>query len=166
MTLSKIRLSLTFLIRNYLIMFSVVLGLYVTNRYADALINPKPLYAEMDDEALAKIAQEEWAAVSENPIPYIVSFGGQHGRQVAGSVALNLPYRVRILENNDPTASPWIDVADLKRRGALILAPHGVPHDTSIAGRSIDYIVRIDRPMLRGARYPYIFEIGVLYPIK
>ena len=163
---AKLEYSFRSVFRPYMIMLIFVLGLYMANRYADAAFNPRPLYAEMDDRRLAEIVKEKWSLVSKNKIDYIVSLGGQHGRQVAGSVKFVLDYPIHILENNSLKSSPWIDLEDLKQKGAIILAPHGIPADTLVAGRKIELIERIKRPMLRGGTYPYEFDIGIVPPLN
>lgn len=164
--LSKKQFDFKSIIKPYLIMLVFVSALNIANRYADAAFNPRPLYAEMDGKALSQIIVDKWKKTSDQPIPYLISFGGQHGRQAAGSVAFRLPYRVKVLEDNSSINSPWIDLQDLAKRGGVIIAPKGIPEGAVIAGRKPELVEKINRPMLRGAQYPYVFEIGVLPPLE
>ena len=152
------------IIKPYLIMLIFVSGINIANRYADAAFNPKPLYAEMDGKALSEIIIAKWKKISDKPIPYLISFGGQHGRQAAGSIAFRLPYLVKVLEDNDYVNSPWIDPQDLAKKGGVIIAPKGIPEGAIIAGREPELVETIERPMMRGAQYPYRFDIGVITP--
>lgn len=153
-------------LKPYLIMLLFVSGLNIANRYADATFNPRPLYAEMDGKALSELIIAKWKKTSDQPIPYLISFGSQHGRQAAGSVAFRLPYLVKVLEDNNLMNSPWIDIRDLAKKGGVIIAPKGLPTEAIVAGRKPELVETINRPMLRGAQYPYTFEIGVLPPLE
>lgn len=79
-------------------------------------------YPEMDGPALAALAERYWTEHGQGPIPYIVSYDGKIGFQAAGSIAFDLPYRARVLDGGDTRNAPWIDLADLRRRGALAVA--------------------------------------------
>ena len=101
----------------------VVVG-YVGAREAWRLQSPLSTgaYPEMDGPALAALAERYWAGHGDGPIPYIVSYDGKIGFQAAGSIVFDLPYRVRALQDGDRRNAPWVDVADLRRRGALVVA--------------------------------------------
>jgi 4-amino-4-deoxy-L-arabinose transferase-like glycosyltransferase len=110
-----------------------------------------PPYPDTDGPRLAALAQDYWRDHAGGPIPYIVTLRAQHGMQAGGSIAFDLPYRVRVLTDGDPAEAPWIDIADLKRRGALIVSPGGLPPGVKVLGEEPVDVVSVERPMRRGA---------------
>ena len=122
-------------------------------------------YAEMDGPALAALAERYWADRRGGRIPYIVSYNGKIGFQAAGSIVFDLPYRVRALDNGDVRNAPWLDVADLRRRGALVIAARPRP-DPTIGGAPVSVrdwsgFVRPTRP---GVKAPPRIYFGVIDP--
>ena len=128
----------------------------------------KPLdtsaYSEFDGPALAREAEAYWAAHGQGPIPYIVSYGGKVGFQAGGSIAFDLPYRVRVLIEGSTSNAPWIDADDIRRKGALIVSGTPLTAVETINDKPIDIeaITTIVRPVMRGAVAPPFFYLGVL----
>jgi hypothetical protein len=146
--------------------FVVVVG-YVGVREAWRLQSPLSTgaYAEMDGPALAALAERYWAAHSDGPIPYIVSYDGKIGFQAAGSIVFDLPYRVRVLEGGDRRNAPWVDVADLRRRGALVVA--GNPDlKATIEGEPVEVrdLTAFARPTLPEVKASPQIYFGVISP--
>ena len=105
----------------------------------------------MNGPELASLAQRYWAERHSGRIPFIVSLDIQHGRQAAGSIAFDLPYRVETLEEGDPTKSPWFDVSALKREGALVVMTTPPANHLAILGEPVENVETFARPVLRGA---------------
>jgi hypothetical protein len=148
--------------------FGVFAALFVVGYVSVRLLAPqlatRPGYAEMDGPALARLAEQTWARTQSGPIPYIVSLNHQRGRQAAGSIAFDLPYRVRVLENGSQRDSPWIDVEDLKRRGALVVAPTALMPGTTVQGAAVTDIVVLPRPMKHGVGISVPMTFGIIRP--
>jgi 4-amino-4-deoxy-L-arabinose transferase-like glycosyltransferase len=146
--------------------FVVVVG-YVGAREAWRLQSPLSTgaYPEMNGPALATLAERYWAAHSDGPIPYIVSYGGKVGFQAAGSIVFDLPYRVRALDGGDTRNAPWIDVADFRRHGALVVAGEPDPKAT-IEGEPVEVrdLTAFVRPTLPGVTTPPRIYFGVILP--
>ncbi len=144
----------------------VVLG-YVGAREAWRLQSPLSTgaYAEMDGPALAALAQRYWAGHADGPIPYIVSYDGKVGFQAAGSIVFDLPYRVRALDGGDRRNAPWVDVAELRRRGALVVAAGPNPAAT-LDGEPVEVrdLTAFVRPTLAGVKAPPQIYFGVISP--
>jgi hypothetical protein len=122
-------------------------------------------YAEMDGPALAKLAQRYWDAHGGGHIPYIVSYDGKIGFQAAGSIVFDLPYRVRALKDGETLNAPWFDLADLRRRGALVIA--GEPDlAAAIEGApvAVHDLTGFVRPTLPGTKAPPEIYFGVIAP--
>ena len=144
----------------------VVVG-YVGAREAWRLQSPLSTgaYPEMDGPALAALAERYWAGHGDGPIPYIVSYDGKIGFQAAGSIVFDLPYRVRALDGGDRRNAPWVDVADLRRRGALVVA--GEPDlKATIEGEPVEVrdLTAFVRPTLPGVKAPPQIYFGVISP--
>ena len=122
-------------------------------------------YAEMDGPGLAALAERYWAAHRDGPIPFIVSFDGKVGFQAGGSIVFDLPYRVRALGGGDTRNAPWIDVAELERRGALVVADRPNPKAT-IDGAPIEIrdLTAFVRPTLPGVKAPPMIYFGLMAP--
>ena len=129
---------------------------YVLVRLVSPYANGRPLYPDFDGPALARLAEIHWRSNEALPLRYIVSFGQQKGRQAAGSIAFDLPSPkdapIHVMEDGSRVASPWIDVDDLKRRGALVVSP--VPLAADQWALPITHIIELPRPMVRGASQP------------
>lgn len=151
-------------IQIYAIISTLMVLIYICIHFLTSLFSAKMSYPEIDGRALAHLAEKKWTTVSQNHIPYIVSFGDQHGRQAAGSIAFDLPYRVQVLENNSLRDSPWINISDLERRGALIIAPHGLSNDTFVGKSKITDIEIFPLPKIRGPRSISEIKIGIVRP--
>jgi 4-amino-4-deoxy-L-arabinose transferase-like glycosyltransferase len=144
----------------------VVVG-YVGQREAWRLQSPLSTgaYAAMDGPALAALAQTYWAGHGAGRIPYIVSYDGKVAFQAAGSIVFDLPYRVRTLDSGDTRNAPWVDVADLRRRGALVVAdgPNLAP---TLDGAPVEVrdLTAFVRPTLPGVKTPPPIYFGVISP--
>jgi hypothetical protein len=122
-------------------------------------------YPEMDGPGLARLAEDYWAAHAAGPIPYIVSLDGKVSFQAAGSIAFDLPYRALVLKDGESLNAPWLDVADLRRRGALVVCDTPTP-DEKIDGAStaVRDLTGFTRPTLSGVRAPPKIYFGVIDP--
>jgi hypothetical protein len=146
---------------------TLCLGLiYVIVRLVAPLTSNPPMYPDIDGPGMALMAQEKWNQSQPGPIPYIVSFGNQRGRQAAGSIAFDLPYRVKVLENNSTLDSPWINLEDVKRRGALVISTREIAPDELVAGQAIIAIERRQRPLRGGLKDPIGLIMGIVPAAK
>lgn len=151
----------------YGVWFVVAVAGYVGVR--EAWRQQRPLstgaYAEMDGPALADLAQRYWSQHGEGRIPYIVSYDGKIGFQAAGSIVFDLPYRVRVLKDGESLNAPWFDLADLRRRGALVIAG-GPDLAAAIDGAPVEVreLTGFVRPTLPGVKAPPQIYFGVIAP--
>ena len=103
-------------------------------------------------------------STGKGPIPYIVSYG-KVGFQAAGSIVFDLPYRVRALDGGEPRNAPWIDLGDLRRRGAL--AVFGAPNPSATvdgAPVALSDLTAFARPTLPGVKAPPQIYFAVIAP--
>ncbi|MBY0612067.1 MAG: glycosyltransferase family 39 protein [Beijerinckiaceae bacterium] len=141
---------------------------YIVVRLVSPYVNAKPLYPDFDGPALAAMARDHWKAHEQRPLAYIVSFGQQRGRQAAGSIAFDLPSTndapIHVMEDGSLAASPWIDVTDLKKHGALVVSPMKLEAGTTVQGMPMTDIIDLPRPMVRGARTNARVWFGIVKP--
>jgi 4-amino-4-deoxy-L-arabinose transferase-like glycosyltransferase len=123
-------------------------------------------YAQMDGPALAKLAEDFWAAHGSGRIPYIVSYDGKVGFQAAGSIVFDLPYRVRAFKDGLTINAPWIDVADVRRSGALVVSGDPLAPHASLDGAEVEIrdVEAFSRPVMRGVKAPPKIYFGVIAP--
>ena len=148
-----------------------LIGSYGVVRLVSPYVNAKPLYPDFDGPALAALARGHWSTNEKAPLKFIVSFGQQRGRQAAGSVAFDLPSPpnapIHVMEDASLVASPWIDVLDLKKEGALVVSPVPLEANATILGAPVGHIVELPRPMVRGATKPAArIWLGIAEPVK
>ena len=137
---------------------------YVATRLLAPFTPIPPSYADFDGRALARLAERHWQTVG-GTIPYIVSYGGQRGRQAAGSILFDLESRPRVFEDANPKHSPWIDLADLVRRGALVISTRPLTPADHVGGHPITRITEFERPTVRaGFRDPRKIYFGIVPP--
>ena len=144
---------------------------YVGVRIIAPYTDKRPLYPDFDGPALARLAKDYWQKNQTLPLHYLVSFGQQKGRQAAGSVAFDLPNQadapIHVMEDGSLAASPWIDMDELRRRGALVVSPVPLPADAVVQGLPVTHIVELPRPMVRGAKQPEAsIWLGIVAPEK
>ena len=136
---------------------SIVVSYLGVHEIAPRYTNHTP-YPDTDGPRLAALAERYWGQFDEQPFSYVVSLGAQHGYQAAGSIAFDTSRRVAVLEEGDPTQAPWLDVAGLERRGALIVSTSPIPADQKLLGRGVTDVQSFARPKARGPeRAPIYF---------
>jgi len=125
-----------------------------------------PSYSDFDGPALARMAEKFWRDHASGPIPYIVTFDRQRGRQAAGSIAFDSADRPRVFEEASGKLSPWIDAADVARRGALIVSPRPLTPADNVAGRPVEFISEFARPTVGAFAKPRSIYLGVVPPAR
>jgi 4-amino-4-deoxy-L-arabinose transferase-like glycosyltransferase len=139
---------------------------YAAWRHATPFVSVAQPYADFDGPALARLAERHWRNHSGGPIPYIVSFASQRGRQAAGSLAFDLSDRPHVFEDADPKRSPWIDVADVARRGGLVVSVRPLTSADTVAGRPIEAIESFPRPTVRPNSRLRTIYFGIVRPLR
>jgi 4-amino-4-deoxy-L-arabinose transferase-like glycosyltransferase len=137
---------------------------YVAWRQMTPFVPAAQPYAEFDGPALARAAEGYWRRHAGGPVPYIVSFASQRGRQAAGSLAFDMPDRPHVFEDANLRLSPWIDVADLARRGALVVSVRPLTPADLVAGKPIDAMESFPRPTVRPPSRSRTIYFGVVRP--
>ncbi len=145
---------------------ALLAGSYVAVRLLAPFVAAAPSNPDFDGPALARLAERHWQEVG-GPIPYIVSFGHQRGRQAAGSIMFDSADGPRVFEDANSRLAPWIDIGDLARRGALVISPSTLSPQEQVAGRPVEHIRQFERPTVRaGFRNPAMIHFGIVRPAR
>ena len=97
---------------------TVFAGLEVSDRY----FRERPKATEFPGQALADRMTREWREKTGTPLRYVA------GTEFAvNNVAVYSPDRPSVVVHGQPRISPWVDMTDLKKRGALVLWEEGLP---------------------------------------
>ena len=94
----------------------------------EPLLRDRPKATQFPGPALAQRVTQAWREKFSSPLPYV---GG--GEFATNNIAVYSPDRPRVIVHADPSLSPWIDRADLSRRGAVLVWEDGQVDDRGLA---------------------------------
>ncbi|MPZ59125.1 MAG: glycosyltransferase [Rhizobiales bacterium] len=115
-------------------------------------------------QTLATEISQRFRAATGQPLRYVI------GRTWdGGNIAHYSSDRPRVLIDGNPARSPWIDLSDLRRHGAVVLwtsadpRPNGIPTEFSFATKAAVMQPPFTLPFHRG---PHVLRVtwAVLYP--
>jgi hypothetical protein len=92
---------------------------------------------------LGRELSERYRAVTGQPIAYVIG-----SMWDGGNVAHYASEHPRVLIDGKQTRAPWIDLADLKRRGAVVVWTAGDLHTVPVEFRTIAVIAAVQPPLL------------------
>lgn len=96
---------------------AIFIGTFISDHYSRA----RPKATEFPGAAIARQLTREWHEKVGTPLTYVAGT-----EFAANSVAVYSPDRPHVVVHGRPQFSPWIDMADLRRRGALVLWEEGL----------------------------------------
>ena len=141
---------------------ALMLSGYLGVRLFGSLLTGHVSYPEMDSRALTALAQKVWAEHHAGPIPYIIGIPEQGGRHAIGSTAFDLPYRVSAIDDGEPATAPWVDIDDLKRKGALVVAIGRIWPGLKLLGEPVEPVGSYPRPLARAVSSKKIVSFGII----
>jgi 4-amino-4-deoxy-L-arabinose transferase-like glycosyltransferase len=97
---------------------------YAATELFESFIRDRPKATEFPGRLLAGIITEKWHETTGEPLVYVggAEFGtGGGGEFTANLVAVYSADRPHVIVHGDPDLSPWIDLADVRRRGAVFI---------------------------------------------
>jgi hypothetical protein len=111
---------------------------YVAVELLEPLWRDRPKATQFPGELLAQTVTRQWRDATGTPLDYVggADFGSSGaGEFAANTVAVYSPDRPHVLVHGDFALSPWIDRADLERRGIVLLWEgfDGLPEDLKAA---------------------------------
>jgi hypothetical protein len=111
---------------------------YVGVELLEPVWRDRPKATQFPGELLAQTVTRQWRDATGTPLGYVggADFGSSGaGEFAANTVAVYSPDRPHVLVHGDFALSPWIDRADLERRGIVLLWEgfDGLPADLKAA---------------------------------
>jgi 4-amino-4-deoxy-L-arabinose transferase-like glycosyltransferase len=123
---------------------------------------PKTAY---DGAAHGALVDAFWAKRRQEPLRYQVShLGDADDRALGGSTAFFSRHRPAVFEAADPGRAPWIDLADYRRHGGVLVSGPSITPGTRVAGLCLAEVARFERPVAYRGYRPAFFHVGLLAP--
>ena len=94
--------------------------IYVATEIGEPLVRDRPKATQFPGRALAEIVTRDWHNRYGTPVTYV---GGSEF--VANNVAVYSLDRPHVVVHGELKLSPWVDVGDLRRRGAVLVWEEG-----------------------------------------
>lgn len=108
--------------------FAGFLIVYPVDEVFEPLLHDRPKASQFPGAALADAVSREWHDRFGAPLAYVCG-----SEFAANNVAVYSPDRPHVLVHCDPKLAPWIDAADLRRRGVMVAWEEGLANDSLIA---------------------------------
>jgi hypothetical protein len=89
---------------------------YAATELFEPFLRDRPKATQFAGRGMAALITERWHAEIGTPIVYATGTEFE-----VNNLAVYSPDRPHVLVHADPKLSPWIDMADLKRRGAVLV---------------------------------------------
>ena len=109
--------------------FIGVLLIYAAVEIGEPFVRDRPKATQFPGRLLAETITRQWRATTGLPLSYVggAEFGMGPGEFAANNIAVYSPDRPHVVVHGDPHLSPWIDMADLERRGAVLVWQAATP---------------------------------------
>ena len=107
---------------------------YVIVEGFEPLVRDRPKATQFPGPALARKVTQAWREKFSSPLPYV---GG--GEFATNNIAVYSPDRPRVIVHADILLSPWIDRAELARRGAVLVWEDGQVDAAGLAQMRSNY---------------------------
>jgi hypothetical protein len=88
---------------------------YAGTELFEPLVHDREKATQFPGEDVASRITQEWREAFGAPLTYVCG-----SEFVANNVAVYSPDRPHVIVHCDPSISPWIDMADVRRRGAVL----------------------------------------------
>ncbi len=106
----------------FMAVFVAIPVIYVAVEIGEPFVRDRPKATQFPGSMLADIVTRDWHRRYGTPLVYV---GGSEF--VANNVAVYSPDRPHVIVHGELRLSPWIDKADLRRRGAVLVWQPGLP---------------------------------------
>ena len=105
----------------FVAVFVAVPIMYAAVEIGEPFVRDRPKATQFSGRALADIVTRDWHRRFDTPLIYV---GGNEF--LANNIAVYSPDRPHVIVHAQPELSPWIDKADLRRRGAVLVWRQGL----------------------------------------
>jgi hypothetical protein len=112
------------LARACLLVLVVLPAAYAADELFEPLLRDRPKATQFPGRLLAETVTRKWREATGTPLAYVggADYGASGiGEFAANTVAVYSPDRPHVVVHGETKLSPWIDPADLERRGAVFL---------------------------------------------
>ncbi|HSF03260.1 MAG TPA: hypothetical protein VLA62_09625, partial [Solirubrobacterales bacterium] len=102
---------------------------YAAVELLEPFVRDRPKATQFPGRQLAETITRQWRAKTGAPLTYVAGaeartvpvYSPGSGEFAANNVAVYSPDRPRVIVHGNPGLSPWIDMADVERRGAVLI---------------------------------------------
>ena len=114
-------------LRLFTAVFAVVFVVFPLAYAADELFEPllkdRQKATHFPGRAMAEIVTRRWHEATGTPLRYVggAPLPGGEGEFAANNLAVYSPDHPHVIVHGDPGLSPWIDMDDVERRGAVLI---------------------------------------------
>jgi hypothetical protein len=107
----------------FVVIFLALPIAYAADEQLEPLIHNRQKATHFPGREMARILTERWHADFGTPLHYVAGapLPGGAGEFAANNLAVYGKDHPHVIVHGDPNLSPWIDLADVKRRGALLV---------------------------------------------
>jgi hypothetical protein len=113
---------------------------YAADELFEPFLRDRPKATQFPGDLLAQTITRQWRDVTGTPLAYVggAEFGPSGiGEFAPNTVAVYSPDRPHVVAHGESRLSPWIDPADLDRRGVVLIwegqATHDLPENLKAA---------------------------------
>jgi hypothetical protein len=118
----------------FLIVFAAMPLAYLIVEGLEPLVRDRPKATQFPGRQVAAAVTQRWREKFATPLPYV---GG--GEFATNNIAVYSPDRPRVIVHANVDLSPWIDRADLRKRGAVLVWEDGQVDAPALARLRSDY---------------------------
>jgi hypothetical protein len=114
--------------RAFAVVFAGWIVIYAADEALEPLFRDRAKATQFPGRAVAEAITRRWHEVTNAPLVYVGQVERPSpgaGEFAANNVAVYSPDRPHVIIHGDVRLSPWIDLADLKRRGAVLVWEQG-----------------------------------------
>ena len=114
--------------RAFVIVFAGWIVVYAGDEVLEPLVRDRPKATNFPGRTVAEAITRAWREKTNTPLVYVAQVPRASpgaGEFAANNVAVYSSDRPHVIVHGDPHLSPWIDPADLKRHGAMIVWEQG-----------------------------------------
>jgi hypothetical protein len=159
--------------RAFIVVFVAMPVLYVSVELFEPLVRDRPKATQFPGRLLAETITRQWRERTGLPLAYVggaEGVGTGPGEFAANNIAVYSPDRPHVIVHGNPTKSPWIDMADVARRGAVLVwqpqpGATGLPDylRATFPGAELQPPLRLPRQTLR-PRSPEVIAYAFVLP--
>jgi hypothetical protein len=110
--------------RAFVLVFIAMPVIYLATEVLEPLVRDRPKATQFPGRLLAATITRQWRERTGTPLVYVggaEGVGTGPGEFAANNVAVYSPDRPHVIVHGNPHKSAWIDMADVRRRGAVLV---------------------------------------------